>query len=475
MHISIIFVPILNIYNKQMKKLSLLSIAALISGAAFAEGYQVNLLSAKQAGMGHVGVAMKLGAESMHFNPAGMAFMDGTADFSVGASGIMATATYKNGDYKHSTDNDISTPMYAYAGFRIYDNLKAGFAVTTPYGSGLNWGKEWAGASLVQDISMKAFCFQPTLSWKITDRLSVGAGAMLYKGNFSLSRAVLPAGALNSAAAFIPYLPPALGTELKDFIAKYGDVNLLSATLSGNSKVRAGFNVGAMFDINDKVTLGASYRSKVGMKVKAGTAELTYANEAELKNLLTQLNGVLQGLGKDPIVIPPLDEGTFSAELPLPANLTVGVSYKPTSKLQLAFDLQTVFWSAYENLDVQFTENVLGGYSINAVKNYKNTVIARVGGDYALTDRFDLRAGIYFDQSPIRTSNYNPETPGMNKIGTSVGFSFRPFTGFSIDFSALYIAGLSRDGSYPISADKTFSGHYSTTAFAPTLGLSYAF
>ena len=122
MHISIIFVPILNIYNKQMKKLSLLSIAALISGAAFAEGYQVNLLSAKQAGMGHVGVAMKLGAESMHFNPAGMAFMEGTADFSVGISGIMAEATYKNGDYKHSTDNDISTPMYAYAGFRIYDN-----------------------------------------------------------------------------------------------------------------------------------------------------------------------------------------------------------------------------------------------------------------------------------------------------------------------------------------------------------------
>lgn len=38
-----------------------------------AEGYQVNAQSTKQAGMGHVGVAMKLGAESMHFNPAGLA------------------------------------------------------------------------------------------------------------------------------------------------------------------------------------------------------------------------------------------------------------------------------------------------------------------------------------------------------------------------------------------------------------------
>ncbi|MDE7459746.1 MAG: outer membrane protein transport protein, partial [Paramuribaculum sp.] len=45
-----------------------------------AEGYQVNTLSAKQLGMGHVGVAMKLGAESMLFNPAGLAFSDKTLD-----------------------------------------------------------------------------------------------------------------------------------------------------------------------------------------------------------------------------------------------------------------------------------------------------------------------------------------------------------------------------------------------------------
>lgn len=457
-----------------MKKLCLFSIAALMSGAAFAEGYQVNMLSAKQVGMGHVGVAMKLGAESMHFNPAGMAFMEGTADFSVGVSGIMATATYENKTtgYKHSTDNDISTPMYAYAGFRIYDNLKAGFSVTTPYGSGLNWGKDWAGAGLIQDISLKAFNFQPTISWKVTDRFSIGAGAMIYKGNFSLSRAVMPAGTLNKIpSALYPMVP-----GLQDFVTKYQSVNLLSATLSGDSKVGVGFNVGAMFDLNDQVTLGASFRSKVGMKVNAGTAELSYANEAELKGLLANINPVLQAVGASPIVIPPLDEGTFSAELPMPANLTVGVNYQPNSKLDLSLDLQTVFWSAYKDLNVQFTEEVLGGYSIYALKNYVNTIIARVGGQYAVTDRFDVRAGLYFDQTPVRDNNYNPETPGMNKLGSSVGFSFRPFKGFSIDVAATYVACLGgRDGSYPIAQGQVFAGHYKTTAFSPTLGLSYAF
>ena len=64
-----------------MKKFFL---SLLVSGMilpVFAEGYQVNVLSTKQTGMGHVGTGMKLGAESMHFNPAGLVFMDNAFDF----------------------------------------------------------------------------------------------------------------------------------------------------------------------------------------------------------------------------------------------------------------------------------------------------------------------------------------------------------------------------------------------------------
>ena len=83
-----------------------------------AEGYQVNAQSAKQAGMGHVGVAMKLGAESMHFNPAGMAYMDKTFNLSAGISGVFSNASYKSGDYKHHMESDPGTPLYVYAGDR---------------------------------------------------------------------------------------------------------------------------------------------------------------------------------------------------------------------------------------------------------------------------------------------------------------------------------------------------------------------
>ena len=48
-----------------MNRLIALACLSLLPGTyAAAEGFQVNAQSTKQAGMGHVGTAMKLGAES---------------------------------------------------------------------------------------------------------------------------------------------------------------------------------------------------------------------------------------------------------------------------------------------------------------------------------------------------------------------------------------------------------------------------
>ena len=69
------------------------ALAMGIAVTAAAEGYQVNTLSTKQLGMGHTGVALKLGAESMLFNPAGMAFSDRTLDISASVSAVAPSST----------------------------------------------------------------------------------------------------------------------------------------------------------------------------------------------------------------------------------------------------------------------------------------------------------------------------------------------------------------------------------------------
>lgn len=404
-----------------MKKISSLLMAMALSTGLYAEGYQVNLQSTKQTGMGHVGSALKLGAESMHFNPAGMAFMQSKMDLSLGASAVYAKSTYDdNNGYTAETDNDLSTPLFLYVSFSLSKNLKAGISVTTPYGSSNNWGKEWNGASLVQDIALKAFVYQPTLSYRITDKLSIGAGLMLSNGSVELSRKV----------------------------AVFG------ANVSGNSELALGYNLGVMYDINSKWSVGASYRSKMMLEVEAGDISL-----------------------KGPLNI----DRKFYSELPLPSNFNVGASFRPNEKLIVAAEFQYVGWQAYDKLVLTFNEAItIPGMpsmpNLTALKNYENSYVVRLGGQYALCNKMDLRAGVYFDTTPIQEDYYNPETPGMNKLGISAGISYRPMNHLSIDAAFLTIQGLGKDGIYPATAfSPEFKGSYKSTAYVPSIGVSYSF
>ena len=479
-----------------MKKLVVLVMTCMLSLSVFAEGYQVNLLSTKQTGMGHVGVGMKLGAESMHFNPAGLVFLKTNMDFSLGISAVMAKAKYSNAGYSAKTDNPVSTPLYAYAGFKIYDNLAAGISLTTPYGSSLKWPKHWEGASLIQDISLKSYVIQPTLSYKITDKLSIGVGLQLAWGNVNLSRGLMGAKDFQGiGTALENYLPLLAGLPLTDAekqglqdmvtLMKSTTVPPAYARLEGNAHMRVGFNVGIMYDVCDKVTVGLSYRSKIKMRVKEGDAELTYSNR-NIENMFGQMELLLAKYGSylpanfPNLSIPKYDQGSFHAELPLPSNTTLGVSYRPTDRWELALDLHYVGWSAYDSLNVYFNEAELGIAPIKAEKNYKNAMTYRIGASYKATERLDVRAGVYFDQSPIRKNLYNPETPGMNKLGISAGLTFEPYKNLQIDVAFLYIQGFDRDGKYPYKnvvtgQDESFGGKYKSTAFTPSIGLAYRF
>lgn len=484
-----------------MKKvIALACLSMLPMTYAAAEGYQVNAQSTKQAGMGHVGAAMKLGAESMHFNPAGLVFMDKNVDLSAGITGVFANAKFTNGDYTAKTDNKASTPLYVYAGFKIYDNLAAGISLNTPYGSSINWGEDWKGAHLVQSISLKAFNIQPTVSWKIMDRLSIGAGLMMEFGNISLDRALMGPGAMtNMAGAMVkqivaahPELAPVISGmvgPIQQQMAKYDDASAASVQLNGDAGVRLGFNVGAMFDINEKWTVGVSYRSKVTARVKEGNIGLSYANQDDLNNILGQVRGLIgkmEAMGikspipADQLQVPPLEKGTFSAELPLPDNWNVGVTYKPTNRWTVSGEVQFVGWGAYKSLDVEFSPSSLSQYNIKAEKNYHNSRIYRVGAQFAATKRFDVRFGAYYDESPVKSTFLNPETPSMDKLGITTGLSFRPVNNLSVDFAFSYVTGFGRDGSYTdkdifTKMDRTFGGHYNVYALMPSIGLSYAF
>lgn len=451
-----------------MKKI-LIAITALVATmSAFAEGYQINTLSARQEGMGHTGVALKLGAESMIFNPAGLSFSDKTLDITGTVTAIKPMSSATINGVRYDSHNKVSTPIAFNAAFRVRDYLQLGISFYTPYGSAINWGMNWPGAVLNQKVNLATYTVQPTVSWRITPRLSVGAGLMISWGTVDLNKGLVTADDMDKVL-------PVVGMLTGQSYPLFNGVTPASVNLKGTADMALGFNVGAMFDVSDKVTIGASFRSKMLMKVKGGEAHVSFANEVA-KKLLEDKVGLI-------------DQANFSASMPLPYVLVFGASYRPAPRWTVAADIQLTGWKTYRRLDIEFPGVANGAFNQHIDKNYRNAWCLHLGGEWAATEKLDVRAGLMIDQTPVNDNHYNPETPGMTKIEPTVGLSFRPIKQLSVDFSFMYVAGLGKNnvqGSYENFIAKAFpglgleqypvvKGDYRVHAFAPAIGLRYCF
>lgn len=425
-----------------------------LSLTAMAEGYQVNTLSARQNGMGHVGTAMHLGAESMIFNPAGLVYMDGNVDFRGSFTAVLPSSVATVGGVRWENNRTVATPLSANIGMRVYDNLAVGVSFYTPYGSNIDWGANWPGAELNQRVKLSIYAVQPSVAWSPVKGLAIGGGLVMSWGSVDLSKGLVSGSSIDKVLAMT-------GSDYR-----FGNTVPASVRLTGNSDISVGVNIGAMYDINEKWTVGTSWRSQMTVKVRSGQADLTYANEIARTVLESRLNM--------------LQDANFAASMPAAWVWNTGVSFKPIPELTLAFDAQMTGWHAYRKLDIVFASEQLKPYDQHITKDYKNAWTFKMGAQYAVTKRFRVRAGLMIDQTPVNDKYYNPETPGMTKISPSCGLSFSPLPSMSIDASVLYTAGLGADGECTykdmlLQTDQTFAAHYKVRAWSPSVGVSLRF
>lgn len=134
------------------------------------------------------------------------------------------------------------------------------------------------------------------------------------------------------------------------------------------------------------------------------------------------------------------------------------------------FDYTRTFWDVYEDLDIVFSN---GQESINP-RNYKNSSIYKVGFGYSASERIMLRAGYYFDESPVRSGYFAPETPRNDSNGFTAGLSYVISDSFAIDASFLYVRFKEINESYDYVDDgSSFGGTYKSSAFVPGIGVTY--
>lgn len=414
-----------------MKKLFLFTALGLSMAVTYAGGYRVSLQGQKALAMGHTGVAVINSSESVFFNPASLVYLEDKLNISAGVSGVFSNIAYQNTETGANarSDNPMATPLYLYASYKATDWLSIGLGVYTPYGSEVRYEDDWAGSHLVNNIKLQAIYIQPTVSVKINDMWSVGGGPIYATGSVNFNRN--------------------LNRTLTDL-----DGNRSNVTVDASGISSWGWVASTLFTPYENFHVGFTYRSKIDMDADEGTA-------------------VFENVPNSPLA--PFKDTSIKAGLPMPAEMTLGASYTFHDKLTLAFDFNRAFWSAYESLDIDFADPNIPD-SKNA-RNYKNSSAYRFGAQYNVTQLFTLRAGYYFDGTPVRDGYFAPETPRNDSNNFTAGLTVNISNSLQIDASFLYSHFKEVNASYDYYSENgaavPFKGTYKTNAFVPGLGLTY--
>ena len=164
--------------------------------------------------------------------------------------------------------------------------------------------------------------------------------------------------------------------------------------------------------------------------------------------------------------------GGFSASIPLPQTLTVGVGVKPTEKLLLTFDANFIGWGSYKTLAFDYDQNTSSLKDTESPRNYKNTYALRLGGQYTLSDKFLLRAGMNFEKTPIKDGYVTPEVPDADRLNFTGGIGYKPTESLTLDASFSYINFMERTDT---NIETNLSGTYKTRILVPGISLTYNF
>lgn len=411
-----------------VKTLGVLNLAFLLflvlPFSTLGQGYQVNLQGQAQQGMGSAGAAFVQDASILFYNPGGSAFLHSNQVI-IGGTPTFAKSTFleHNTNETANTTSPLGTPFAVYGQYQLKDssNLKFGLAIYTPFGSTIEWEEAWVGRFALTRLALKAIFIQPTVSYRITDKLGVGAGFVYSYGSVNL-RKDLP-------------------LQFQD--GSYGNVEL-DGTGQG-----FGYNVGLYFEPTEMFSFGLTYKSEINMAVNKGTATFNVPSSVADK----------------------FPSGPFTSSLPLPQVITFAAAYKPTENWTIALDVNAVQWSAFDTLAFDYATNTESLLDTKSARKYENTLAFRLGAQYKMNDKIDLRLGGGYALSPVQEGYVTPETPDADRIYYTAGVGYSISEKFKLDASVLFTQVNRED----TNLETGLSGIFKTNVVAPGLSLTYKF
>jgi len=374
----------------RINKVALAVTALLAASQVHAAGFQVSEHSASGLGRAFAGeAAIGDDAASLARNPALMATFD-KAQLSVVGSYVDPDISIKGSSAMFDAD-DIAPAQAVPAMYYIQpinDQVAVGLAIYSNYGTGTEYENDYLAGAAAGKTSIATVNFNPNVSYRINEQLSLGAGVSFVYATAELER---NAGAL---AGSIPVPNPTPSTNI--------------ASMEGDG-YGFGWNIGALYEVNENNRFGISYKSKVK----------------------TELEGEFTGLTSG------LKEVDGTLDLNLPSILEVSGYHKLTNKFAVSYSWQYSTWSDFGDI-VAESPNCMGGVCLEKKEDYSNSSRYAVGGEYYLSEAITLRAGYAFDEQAGEATLSIPDT---DRQWYTAGLTYKATPALSFDFAAALVAG----------------------------------
>jgi len=420
-----------------------LALIAVFATDLLAGGYSALGIGARARGMGGAFRAVADDWSAVYYNPAGLAKIE--------QSQLNWTLDLNN--LRPAYDPDVSIDGYEFGypttGERYPDDiiawspnmagvvvgpfglpLTAAFAIFEPFDENVTWdlyrflpaydtiNSKLPEYDFIFDFDVIDFHASFAKSF-MEDRLHLGCGFSLLRGDLYTGR--------------IYHEPNELGYPYDIRPYEY----FVTSSVSDAYGFGFGADVGILFDVNDKISVGANYRTKSTLKMDGDIIQSLYTPDSrEYQNSIPYTEEKLDTL---------FSGHTFTAkhegdiEMTMPSEFGLGVSVRPSETVTLAADVKFTQWSELEDLDIEYTmiNGMTGWSNIDAMLTslsypyqWDDAVRFSAGIESQVKDNIIVRGGYSYDQSPVPDDQATPliiDTGDSHHIAGGLSYFYNKF------------------------------------------------
>jgi long-chain fatty acid transport protein len=311
---------------------------------------------------------------------AGLALINLSAKFSDSGSTASTSPGARPLGNNGGNAGDLSAVPNVYFAMDVAPDWKVGVGVSVPFGLKTEYDPAWMGRFQAIKSDIKTYNINPSVSYKLDDKISFGFGLNYQSIDAEFTNAV------NIGAS----------EEL--------------AVIKAKDNSGWGANLGAMFQVAPDTRLGVSYRSSIKYHL-TGTATISPP-------------GV------------PFASANVSIDIKMPDSASIAVQHRLNPGWTLLADVTRTGWSKIKELKIE--SDTVGTVS-NTPENFKNTWRVGVGAVHRYDDAWSIKMGLAFDQTPVNDTDRTARLPDNNRLWLSVGGQYKLSKDGTLDFGYAHL------------------------------------